>query len=63
MLHCLCCNATIQPWQEYCADCEEAIQEVYSDDTSYVKFLRGVHPEAIPNSYVSVNYGKIIDFI
>lgn len=63
MLHCLCCNATIQPWQEYCAECEEAIQDVYSDDNGYISFLKGNHPERIPNSFVSIDYSRFIDFI
>ena len=55
MLHCLACDKQVSPWEEYCEECKEAISEVYTTDSKYASFLKGIHPEKLPHDFFSVD--------
>lgn len=61
MLHCVACNVAVPPWKEFCDECEEAIQGVYSSDHVYVRFMRNLHPYSIPENFLSITYDWAID--
>ena len=52
MLHCLACDTIVAPWEEYCADCREAINAVYVEDSKWATFLKGVYPSKIPADFI-----------
>lgn len=59
MLHCIACNKSIRAGEEYCNDCIEAIENVYTGDSKFASFLKGVHPRTLNGE--SILAGKLPD--
>ena len=55
-MKCIACNSTVSPWEDYCFTCQEAIASVYIADSKYAKFINGIHPDVVPQDFLSVNY-------
>ena len=52
MLHCVACDSSCAPWEEYCEECLMIIAHWYDADQSNMEFnFYADHPRSIPSDY------------
>lgn len=52
MLHCKACDKQLTDPADFCSECVDAIERVYSGDSKWISAVKGRHPKEISANWL-----------